>query len=173
MKRSVMLPVLFILIAVLSGCRIIVVEDHYSLDSIPGEITCEYRVGRNAMYSEDHVDTDVGFDKEMFLKLFHEYNQYDPNKIMNKPGQCDLKINADEQPDEWLAVQESEFNVKAVFGDDYRSVSIYRYEDKLYYFVLCMGGGAEPEMQGEYYMELSEEMSGYWRTIIEAVESSL
>ncbi len=170
MKKTVTLLVLAVIFNVLSGCGIIVTEDRYSLDRIDGDITCEYRTGPDAMWAEECLDTDVTFDKEMFLELFHEFNRYDPVVIARNPGQCDLKIRADEQPGEWETIRESEFNVRASFDDEYRSVSIYRYGGKLYVRVLTMGGRTEPEKEGVYFMELSEEMSAYWQGIIEAVE---
>ena len=169
MKKVIILLAFSVLMTVLCGCGIIIIEDNYSLDMIPGDITCEYRIGNGAMWAEECVDTDVSFDKNMFLELFHEYNQYDPNEIKNNPERCDLKINIEQQPDEWLAIRDSEFNVKAVFGDDERSVSMYRHEEKLYFFVLSLGGAAKPDKQGKYFMELSEEMSDYWQMIIKSV----
>lgn len=169
MKKTVILFVLLILFNTLPGCRVIITEDNYSLDRIDGDITCEYRVGKDAMWSEHCVDTDISFDKNMFLKLFHEYNSYDPRVIKKNPGQCDLKIIPDTQPEEWQILNNSEFNVRAVFGDEQRNVSIYRYNDNLYYLVLWMGERSEPEKEGVYFMKLSEEMHDYWQGIIDAV----
>ena len=45
--------------AVCSGCGIIAVQDDYSLDRIDGDITCEYRIGREAKWKEEPVDSDV------------------------------------------------------------------------------------------------------------------
>lgn len=172
--KKLIKPFVLLLIAnILSGCGIIRVEDNYSLDSIEGDITCEYRIGKDAMWAEQCVDTDIEFDKDMFLKLFHEYNQYDPLKAKKILKNYDLKIDPDEQPEIWQTVNDSEFNVRAVFAEGQRNVSIYRHEGKLYYFVLSMGGQSEPEKKGVYFMELSEEMQGYWQGIIEAVEKEI
>lgn len=172
MKRLLLLILLPIFIA-LPGCgTTIVVQDDYSLDEIDGEIECEYRIGKDAKWAEECVDSDVKFDKEMFLKLFHEYAQYDPIIGSKNPMKYDLKVSINEQPDVWQEIFESEFNVRAVFGDDQRNVSIYRYRNKLYFFVLSMGDRAEPEKEGEYFVELSDEMYNYWQNIIEEVEMS-
>ena len=48
-------------------------------------------------------------------------------------------------------------------------MSIYRYDGRLYYHVLSMGGNKKPELEGVYFMELSEETSSYWSAIIDAV----
>lgn len=173
MKGLLTLLVLISLAGSLSGCGIRVTEDHYSLDEIEGDITCEYRIGKDAMWADECVESDVTFDKQKFLDLFHEFNQYDPVVISKDPDQCDLKMSIEEQLEEYQAVRETEFNVRAVFGDEQRNVSIYRHKGKLYFKVLVMGGRTEPEKEGVYFMELSEEMSEYWRTIIEAVEADL
>lgn len=173
MKKASILSAILSILIVLSGCGIIVVQDDYSLDKIDGDITCEYRIGEEAKWSEECVDSEVQFDKDMFLKLFQVYAQYDPIIGSMDPMQCDLKINIDEQPEEWRRIRESEFNVRAVFGDDQRDVSIYRYGDKLYFYVLSMGDSREPEKEGEYFVELPEEMSDYWQTVIDAVERDI
>ena len=172
MKKS--LQFLFLLVfmdLVFSGCGIHVVKDEYSLDRIEGDIRCEYRIGKDAEWKEECVDSEVEFDKDQFLDLFHEYTRYDPVTGSEDPMQYDLKIKVDEQPEEWRKIRDSEFNVRAVFGDDQRNVSIYRYEDKLYFYVLSMGGRTKPEKEGQYFIELPEEMSEYWQTIIQEVEA--
>ncbi len=176
-KRDIQQWMILILIisalTALSGCGMIVVEDNYSLDRIDGDITCKYRTGEEAKWSEEYVDSDVQFDKDMFLKLFQEYAQYDPIIGSKDPTQCDLRIKIDETPEEWQMIRKSEFNVTAVFGNDQRDVSIYRHGGKLYFYVLSMGDRREPEMEGEYFFELPEEMSDYWQTIIDDVEASI
>ena len=172
MRRPVIAAVLIAVVIALFGCGKIVAQDEYSLDKIDGDIVCEYRMGENAKWAKDCVDSDVTFDKAMFLKLFQEFNEYDALTGSKDPlKRYDLKINVDEQPDEWQTIFESEFNVRAVFGDDQRDVSIYRYGGKLYFYVLSMGGRTKPEEEGQYFVELSEEMSRYWGAIIEEVEA--
>ena len=155
--------------ALFAGCGTVVSEDHYSLDQIDGDIICEYRIGKNAAFADECVDTDVVFDKDKFIELFNESNQYDPVRLSKKPKDCDLRISTKGQPEEWETISESEFNIRAVFGNDQRNVSVYRYDGRLYFHVLSMGGNKNPELEGVYFMELSEEMSNYWSTIIEAV----
>ena len=172
MKRPAVAAILIAVVLALSGCGVMVVQDEYSLDRIDGDIICEYRTGENAKWADECVDSDVTFDKDMFLKLFQEYNQYDTITGSKDPlKNYDLKINTEEQPEEWKTIFGSEFNVRAVFGDDYRDVSIYRYNGKLYFYVLSMGGRTMPEKKGQYFVELSEEMSSYWGNIIEEVEA--
>ena len=166
-----LLAILALLLAVLPGCRINVVQDDYSLDRIDGEISCEYRIGVDARWAEDCVESDVEFDKEHFLELFQEYAAYDPLTGSKDPMQCDLKVVIDEQPEEWQELRESEFNVKAVFDGGQRDVSIYRYGGKLYFYVLSMGKRSKPGEEGEYFVELPEEMEAYWQQVIDEVES--
>lgn len=173
MKRLFALVLSVWILIALPGCGIIVVQDDYSLDKIDGDITCEYRIGRDAKWSETCVNSEVTFDKDMFLKLFQAYAQYDPLIGSKDPKQYDVRINPHEQPEVLQRVLESEFNVRAVFGDDQRNVSIYRYDGKLYFHVLTMGDRSEPEEIGYYFIELPEEMRGYWKSIIESVEADV
>ena len=167
MKKTIILCALVMTAIFAAGCFVgLPIE---TLTSIDGDIKCEFRVGKNARFIESAVDTDAVFDKEMFIELFNEESQYDPNHIKYHLDECDLKINAENQPEEWDKIFSSEVNIKALYEDDSRSVSVFRYESKLYFFVLSMGGRSKPEEEGNYYIELSEEMDGYWRPIIEKV----
>ena len=88
MKKKVFCLFISVMItaAVLSaGCGT-VAEDFYSLDHIDGDIICEYRTGKNAVYADECVDTDVVFDKDKFIELFHESNQYDPVRLSKHKG---------------------------------------------------------------------------------------
>jgi len=166
MKKLLSAALILILsVCLMTGCFVVLPKE--TLKEINGDIKCEFRTGENAKYSDKVIDTDVVFDKDEFVKLYNESNSYDPNHLKYHLDKCDLKINAGEQPDEWKEIFGSEFNIKAVYGDGSRWVSIYRYDSKLYFFVLCMGGKSEPEEIGYYYMELSAEADSYWRPIIE------
>ena len=170
-RKPIRLIFLLLLLAALPACRINVVQDDYSLEQIEGEISCEYRIGEDAKWMEDHVPSDVTLDKDHFLALFQEYATYDPLTGSKDPMQYDLKILIEDQPEAWQEIRESEFNVRAVFDGGQRNVSLYRYDGKLYFYVLSMGERSEPEEEGEYFVELPAEMSEYWAEIIEAVEA--
>ena len=140
-----------------------------TLTTIDGDIKCEFRVGQNARFIDSAVDTDVVFDKEEFIKLFNEDSQYDPNYYKNHLDKCDLKINTEEQPEEWEKMFNAEINIKAIYGEESRSVDVFLYDSKLYFFVVSMGGRSKPEEIGSYYIELSDESAAYWRPIIDQV----
>lgn len=168
-KITISIFTIIFICSLFTGCKARVVNDDYSLKEITGDIKCEYRIGKNAKFADTAVNTDLVFDKDMFVKLFTEYNSFDPIFLKKNLDQYDFKINVEAQPDIWATVFNSEFNIKALFDDTFRSVSIYQYESKLYYFVLSMGGNSKPDEEGYYYMELSKEMDDYWRPIIEEV----
>lgn len=170
LQKTFLFTAFALLLALLPGCRINVVQDDYSLERIEGEISCEYRIGEDAKWKEDRVPSDVTFDKDHFLALFQEYAAYDPLTGSKDPMQCDLKIRIEDQPEAWQEIRESEFNVRAVFDGGQRNVSLYRYDGKLYFYVLSMGERSEPGEEGEYFVRLPEEMEEYWQGIIEAVE---
>ena len=87
------------IICLMTGCFVSLLIE--TLTTIDGDIKCEFRVGQNARFIDSAVDTDVVFDKEEFIKLFNEDSQYDPNYYKNHLDKCDLKINTEEQPEEW------------------------------------------------------------------------
>lgn len=151
----------------LAGCSLFLGPK--PLKKIDGDIECVFRTGKNARVSDEIVDTDVVFEKEKFIELYNEYCQYNPYHLKNHLNECDMKINPDEDPEAWDEIFNSEVSIKAVWDDDSKCVSVYRYDSKLYFFVLSMGGRSEPHEQGYYYMELSDEMDEYWCPIIEEV----
>ena len=63
----------------------------------------------------------------------------------------------------------AEINIKAIYGEESRSVDVFLYDSKLYFFVVSMGGRSKPEEIGSYYIELSDESAAYWRPIIDQV----
>ena len=163
-KKLSLLCTLMISAAIMAGCFVVLPRE--TLSTIEGDIKCEFRVGQNAKFIEVPIETDATFDKEMFIELFNEESQYDPNYLDHHLDEFDLKINDEEQPGEWDKMFNSEINIKALFGGESRSVSVFLYEDELYFFELSMGGRSKPDEQGMYYMELSDEMDEYWRPII-------
>ena len=139
------------------------------MDRIKGDIECEFRVGKDAKTHRDAIDTDVVFDKDKFVDLFNEQSQYSPVTLKSHTGDCDLRVNAQEEPDKWEEIYDSEINIKVLYDRQSRNVSVYEYNSKLYFFVLSMGGKSEPEEQGSYFMKLSGDMSEYWSPILEEV----
>ena len=142
------------------------------IDRIDADIECEYRLGKNAQFSKNKALTDTVFDKEEFIELFNLRESYDPLHLRFHLDECSLKIVASEQPEEMDKMSNSEINFKVVYdGVDERknSVSVYEYNSKLYFFVLCMGSRSKEDEIGYYYMELPEDMQEYWLPIIEKV----
>jgi hypothetical protein len=152
---------------VMAGCFAKLPKE--TLKKIDGDIKCEFRVGQNPRFIGSAVETDSVFDKEKFIKLFNEYGKYDPIHLKYHLEECDLKINSEKQPEEWNKMFNSGINIKAVYGEESRSVDVYLYDSKLYFFVLSMGARSKPDEIGYYYIELSDEMTEYWRPIIDKV----
>lgn len=154
-------------VSMLSGCFSTFKET--KLKRIKGDIKCEFRVGKNAgtLSTVDPVDTDVVFDKDEFVDLYNEDIQYNPLSLKYHLEKFDLRI---EPGDEDLKdVMESEVSIGAVYDGQTRKVSVYEYDSKLYFFVLCMGSRSEPGEEGYYYMEVPEDMAEYWEPLIEEV----
>ena len=166
-KRFLLLCSLAMAVLVMAGCFAKLPKE--TLTKIDGDIACEFRVGQNARFIGPAVETDAVFDKEKFIKLFNEYGKYDPNHIKYHLEECDLKINSEKQPEEWNRMFNSGINIKAVYGGESRSVDVYLYDSKLYFFVLSMGSRSKPEEIGYYYIELSDEMKDYWHPIVDKV----
>lgn len=164
MKNHIIIfSVLMIFCFVAVGCS------SMSLKDIDGDIRCEFRTGENAEFADAVVNTDATFEKEEFVKLYNEANSYNPNRIKDHLNECDLRISPETQPDEWKEIFGSEVNIKMLYGEKGKSVSVYRHGSKLYFFIVSIGGRTRPEDEGHYYIELSEEADRYWRPILDKV----
>lgn len=168
MKKTLSVLMISVL-CLMTGCLSLVSTQKPKLEGIDGDIKCEFRAGNSAQFQERTIDTDVTFDKDKFVALYNEYSVYNPNHLKYNLDECSLKINASEQPEEFKKIDRSEINIKAMYDGNGRSVSVFRYDGKLYFFVLCMGSRSEPEEEGYYYIRLSDEMTEYWSPILEQV----
>ena len=155
-------------LCLMTGC-FIKHKNKNAMDKIKGDIECEFRVGKDAKTYKDAIESDIVFDKDKFVDLFNEQAQYSPTSLKYHTDECSLKVNAQEQPDEWEEIFNSEINIKVLYDRQSRNVSVYEYKSKLYFFVLSMGGNSKPEEQGSYFMKLSKEMSEYWKPILKKV----
>lgn len=172
-KKKLCLPVLILLtICMLSGCMFSIPTGHIS--KIEGDITCDFRAGYNATNLTATVNTDVVFDKDRFVELYNEDNKYDPSYYQYHLNKLDLRIVREEQPEEYEKIGDSEVNFRAYFtdknGNDInRHVSLFRYDSKMYFFIVCMGGASKPDEIGYYYKEVPAKMAEYWAPIYEKV----
>ena len=172
-KKRLLAPVLIMLmLCMLSGCFFSLPLDH--MDKIEGDITCAFRAGEDASHWQETVNTDAVFDKDRFVELFNEFNKYDPAFYKDHLDKLDLRIVREDQFDEYEEMAASEVNFMAYFTDKNgnevcRNVSVFRYESKMYFFILCMGGGRNPEHKGYYYKEVPADMVSYWEPIYEKV----
>ena len=157
-----------LILCLMTGC-VIKPRNRNAMDRIKGDIECEFRVGKDAKTQTKAIDTDIVFDKDKFVDLFNEESSYKASSLKYNPDKCDLRINSQEQPDEWAEIFNSEINIKVLYDRQSRNVSVYEYNSKLYFYVLGMGGNSKPEEQGSYFMKLSKEMTEYWKPILKDV----
>lgn len=172
-KRLTGLILIVLSLCLLAGCSFRLPSSELRIDNIEGDIECEFRIGNNAQFSKNKVMTDTVFDKEEFIELFNLRESYNPNYLKYHLDECSLKIDSREKPGEFEKIDRSEINIKILYDgmekDKYSSVSVFEYNSKLYFFVLCMGSRSKDDEIGYYYMELPEDMQEYWRPILEKV----
>lgn len=172
-KRLTGFSLIVLSLCLLSGCFYRLPSSQLRIDDIEGDSECEFRIGNNAQFSKNKVQTDAVFDKEQFIELFNLRESYNPNHLKNHLDECSLKIDSREKPEEFEKIDRSEINIKVIYDgmEEGRlsSVSVFEYNSKLYFFVLCMGSRSKDDEKGYYYMELPEDMQEYWRPILEKV----
>ena len=166
-KHLTVFALIMLTLCLFTGCLFNVPLDH--LKKIEGDIEWDFRAGTDASKLRATVDTDVTFDKDEFVKLYNADKKYDPAFYQYHLNTLDLKINREEQPEEYAKITAGEVNVTVYFDGLQRNVSVYRYESKLYFFILCMGGGAKPEEMGYYYDLVPEKLAEYWMPIVDQV----
>lgn len=180
MKNHLMKKALEIIIGVIFACFLIGCAPAFSqdkLEELPAGYVCEYRYGKNAKYSTETVDIDFEFDQQMFVDLYNEMARYNPVYLRNHIEECDLKLESgSEEVDKIL---ETEISIRAAFEDSYvemdnyehkyLEVTVYEYDDDLYFFVLSMGGRTEKEKEGWYFMKVSDELQEYWEQLTDQI----
>ena len=167
-KKILSGPVLvLVMLCLFTGCMFSLPTGH--MTKIKGDITCEFRCGKNATNTRDPIKTDVVFDKDRFVELFNEDAKYDPAFYKKHTDRLDLKINDQEEPEKYQRIAGSEVNLAVRYDGNYNQVSLYCFDSKLYFFVLNMGGASMPEEMGWYYQEVPSKMASYWMPIYEKV----
>ena len=166
-KKTTGIILILLTLCLFTGCLYPIF--HERLGKIEGDITCDFRAGRNATHIKETVKTDAVFDKDRFVELFNEDAKSDPSFYMHHLNRLNLRINAEEEREEFEEIAASEVNFRANFDGKNRHVSLFRYDSKLYFFILSMGGASKPEEQGYYYKEVPKKMAEYWNPIYDKV----
>ena len=147
-------------------------SSEFKIDKIEGDIVCEFRIGKDAQFSEKKVFTDTVFDKDEFIRLFNLRESYTGNHLKYNLDECTLKIDPRVERQELEKIDKSEINI-SIQGENVdekkNSVSVYEYNSKMYFFVLCMGSKSKDDQIGYYFMELPEDMQEYWCPIFQKV----
>ncbi len=161
MKKFVKIFISIILVFSLPGCGIVLNKE--KLNDLADGYVCEYRYGENARYSTELVDIDFEFDKQMFIDLYNDKAQYDPVYLRRHIEECDLKLERNgEEVDKIL---KTEISIRAAYEDTYEEVTVYEYNDDLYFYVLTMGGRTEKDKEGKYFMRVSDNLQEYWKQL--------
>lgn len=144
MKKTILTILLFFSVICITGCvRTETILGKEKLKDLEDGYVCEYRQGKNAKYEMELVDVDFKFDKQMFIDLYNEKNQYNPVYLRNHIEKCDLKLESNSE--ELKKMDDTQISIRAAYKDSYKEVTIYEYNDNLYFFVLSMGGRTESE----------------------------
>lgn len=161
MKKIIKMLMSIILVFSSTGCFTVLKKE--KLNDLEDGYVCEYRYGKSARYSTELVDIDFEFDKQMFLDLYNEKAQYDPVYLRNHIEKCDLKLESGGE--EISRMLNTEISIRAAYKDTYKEVTVYEYNDDLYFFVLNMGGRTEKDKKGWYFMRVSDDLQEYWKQL--------
>ena len=167
LKKTTGIILILLTLCLFTGCLFSLPTDH--LGKIKGDITYDFRAGKNASKTKETVKTDAVFDKDRFVELFNEDAKYDPSYYKHHVNKLDLRINAEEEREKFEEMAASEVNIRIYFDGKNRHVSIFRYDSKLYFFIMSMGGASKPGEEGYYYQEVPKKMADYWNPIYDKV----
>ena len=171
MKKVFAAALTMITLCQMTGCFSLVSTRTPAMDYIRGDVRYEIRVGASADTHKEIIETDVEIDKDRFVDLFNENAKYDPNTVKHELSGASLKIDPVTQQEDWNEITYSEVNIRAVFDDGLRSVSLYEYDSDLYLFAVSIGNAGKKEDRGYYYMKLPDEMQDYWQPVYEEIRS--
>ncbi len=161
MKKTMEIVISMILVIFLTGCGPVLTKE--KINNLEDGYVCEYRYGKNARYSTELVDIDFEFDKQMFIDLYNEKAQYNPVYLRRHIEECDLKLAS--QGEEIDKMLNTEISIRAAYTDTYKEVTVYKYNDDLYFYVLSMGGRTEKDKEGYYFMKISDDLQQYWKQL--------
>lgn len=164
MKKLVLFILLSFFTINVTGCRGPgTILNNEKLEDLEDGYVCEYRRGKNAKYEMELIDVDFKFDKQMFIDLYNEKAQYDPVYLRNHIEKCDLKLErGSEEADKILNTQ---ISIRADYTDTYEEVTVFEYNDDLYFYVLTMGRRTEKDKEGKYFMRVSDNLQEYWKQL--------
>lgn len=163
MKKNVgiIISIILILMIYLTGCGVVLEKEKIS--DLDDGYVCEYRYGESARYSTELVNIDFEFEKQMFIDLYNEKAQYNPVYLRKHIEECDLKLES--KSEEFNKMLNTEISIRAAYSDTYKEVTVYEYNDDLYFYVLSMGGRTEPDKEGKYFMRVSDNLQQYWKQL--------
>ena len=129
--------------------------------------TCRYVKSNKDSYNYDRWTTGVEVDYADFEELVETFESFDPIYLKKHTEECDLKLENEEfDVDRCYYIQE-------ISNDGLlhsRRVDLYYYDGELYYYVLSMGGATDKELEGHYYMKLSDHMNEVFLPIFQEGE---
>ena len=166
-KTLASLCVLVMTVCLMTGCGLFRAKD--KIWSIKGDIKCEFHISSNHKIGKPVDIYDVEFDKDQFIKLYNEGKSYDSSYYMKHLDKLSLRIDPSTQLEEFKKIDDSEICVTAKYDGGQHMIRVFHYNDKLYFFVLDMGGRSKPEEKGSYYVEMSDKLAEYWGPVIDKV----
>ena len=89
-------------ICLTTGCLSLISTSGHKIDQIEGDIQCEFRVGKDAQWHKRPIETDVVFDKDKFVDLFNERENYNANVLKYDVDDCTMKVRGSEEPEKWV-----------------------------------------------------------------------
>ena len=168
-KKLTVFALILTVLCLFTGCLFNVPLDRLKKDEIKDDFTYDFRAGTEASKWKETVDTDATFEMDKFIELYNADRWYDPNFYQYHLDTLDLRIIREEDPEEFEKIAASEVCVTVHSGGISRSVSVFRYDSKMYFFILCMGGGTRSDDIGYYYDEVPKEIAEYWEPIFDEV----
>ena len=168
-KKITGFALILLTLCLMTGCFFNVPLDRLKKDEITDDVTYDFKAGTDASRLLETVDTDAVFDMDKFVELYNAGQWYDPNFYQYHLDTLDLRIIREEDPEEYDKIAASEICVTIHFNGLNRHVSVFRYNSKMYFFILCNGGGAKPDEIGYYYDEVPKDLAEYWEPIFDEV----
>lgn len=124
-----------------------------------------YIQGQNNINSDAYMkySSSDGVDYKLFDELVTTFESYDPVYYKNHTDKLDLKIERGAND------LDRYYYIKETSKDEFLSsliVKLYYYEGDLYYFVVSMGSGRKPELEGDYYQKLDDKLNQRFKEVL-------
>lgn len=172
MKNKILLLQTILIIFLLTGCMGCGSSTQLQkLKYTKSDVSYEIYYGFNASAKKEIAETDVSIDKDRFVDLYNENLNNDKPFVKFNTVKGALFINGIKEPEKMEQINNTEVYIKAFIDGQTHTVSVYEFNDDLYFFLYHEGNKNSPDKFGSHYRKLPDELAAYWVPVLKEIKT--